>query len=103
MLMGKTSLKNNSFKVPRKALLSRAEFQNPNSFNNRMDVLARPSNLEEILRLRERFREEMNGQIVHDSIHRRSGWTQEYLLTHQGATAGYGSVAVAGPWKGKPT
>jgi GNAT superfamily N-acetyltransferase len=45
----------------------------------------------------------MNCQIVHDSIHRREGWTLSYLLDLGGATAGFGSVAVGGPWKDKPT
>jgi len=57
----------------------------------------------EVLPLRERFRAEMNCQIVHDSIHRRPGWTLTYLLESGGATAGFGSVAIAGPWKDKPT
>jgi GNAT superfamily N-acetyltransferase len=49
------------------------------------------------------YRLEMKCQIVHDSIHSRAGWTQEYLLFANGAQVGYGSVAVAGPWQGKPT
>jgi GNAT superfamily N-acetyltransferase len=52
--------------------------------------------------MRTLYGQEMNCQIVHDSIHTRPGWTVEYLL---GTTApcGYGSVAVGGPWKDKPT
>lgn len=57
----------------------------------------------EVLPLRERYRSEMNCQIVHDSIHRRPGWTQAYLLRRDGVVAGYGLMAVAGPWVGKPT
>jgi GNAT superfamily N-acetyltransferase len=45
----------------------------------------------------------MNGQIVHDSIHRREGWTVTYLLNVDGITAGFGSIALAGPWKDKPS
>jgi GNAT superfamily N-acetyltransferase len=45
----------------------------------------------------------MNGQIVHDSIHQRQGWTVTYLLNIDGVTAGFGSIAVAGPWKDKPS
>ena len=45
----------------------------------------------------------MNCQIIHDSIHTRPGWTHEYLLFAGEATVGYGSIAVGGPWKGKPT
>jgi len=57
----------------------------------------------EVLPLRERFRAEMNCQIVHDSIHRRPGWTLTYLLESKGVMAGFGSVAIGGPWKDKPT
>ena len=57
----------------------------------------------DILLLRERYREEMNCQIVHDSIHRRAGWTLTYALGLGGVGAGFGSVAIGGPWKDKPT
>ena len=53
--------------------------------------------------LRERYRQEMNCQVVHDSIHRRQGWTSTYRLGVSGETAGFGSVAIEGPWKDKPT
>src|SRR5205814_2532017 len=42
-------------------------------------------------------------QIVHDSIHDRRGWTDEYMLFVAETQVGYGSVAVGGPWKGTPT
>jgi hypothetical protein len=45
----------------------------------------------------------MNGQIVHDSIHRRDGWTKTYILSINGVIAGFGSIAIAGPWKDKPS
>ncbi len=48
------------------------------------------------------YRLEMSCQIVHDSIHGRSGWTREYLLEVDGTPVGYGSLAVGGPWVGKP-
>lgn len=57
---------------------------------------------EDVRPLRTRYREEMNCQIVHDSIHRRAGWTLSYLLDLDGITAGFGSVAIGGPWKDKP-
>jgi hypothetical protein len=53
--------------------------------------------------LRTRFREEMNCQIVHDSLPTRPGWTTIYALHLDGALAGFGSIAIAGPWKDKPT
>jgi len=53
--------------------------------------------------MRTRHREEMNCQIVHDSIHRRPGWTLTYRLEINDKIVGFGSVAVAGPWKDRPT
>ncbi len=40
---------------------------------------------------------------MHDSIHRREGWTVTYILNVDEVTAGFGSIATAGPWKDKPT
>lgn len=68
-----------------------------------MAIAARASELREIEPLREKYRKEMNCQIIHDSIHGRTGWTREFALqTDDGAVIGYGSVAVAGPWRDKP-
>ncbi len=53
--------------------------------------------------LRTRFRAESDTQIVHDSLHARAGWTLTYLLSIDGRCAGYGSIAIDGPWKDKPT
>src|SRR6267143_1721475 len=57
----------------------------------------------DILPWRDLYRQEMNCQIVHDSLHSREGWTQPYLFRFGDTIAGYGSIAVGGPWKGKPT
>jgi GNAT superfamily N-acetyltransferase len=54
------------------------------------------------LGFRERQRQELHTQITHDSIHRRPGWTVSYLFEESGHSLGFGSVAVGGPWKGKP-
>jgi GNAT superfamily N-acetyltransferase len=59
--------------------------------------------LSEIVFLREEYRAEMSCQIIHDSIHERPGWTQEYVLDLSGSPIGYGSVAVGGPWRKSPT
>lgn len=67
-----------------------------------MQAKAHLSSNAETLPLRTRYRQEMNCQIVHDSIHRRPGWTLTYLLQVDGADAGFGSLAVGGPWKDKP-
>ena len=45
----------------------------------------------------------MNCQIVHDSIHRRTGWTTTYALVVDDMDAGFGSIAIGGPWTGNPT
>ncbi len=66
-------------------------------------VVVTPSSADEILPMREERRREMNCQIVHDSIHSREGWTITYRLGIDGVPAGFGSVAIAGPWKDKPT
>lgn len=68
-----------------------------------MLALATPSTPETVLPLRVRYRQEMNSQIVHDSIHRRDGWTESYILSVNGVIAGFGSIAIAGPWKDKPS
>jgi GNAT superfamily N-acetyltransferase len=68
-----------------------------------MKPQAKLSSSQEVLPLRTRYREEMNCQIVHDSIHRREGWTLSYLLDLDGSAVGFGSVAIGGPWKDKPT
>jgi GNAT superfamily N-acetyltransferase len=58
---------------------------------------------ETVLPFRTRHRAEVNAQIVHDSLHRREGWTRIYLLSLDGRAVGFGGVAVGGPWKDKPT
>jgi len=63
-----------------------------------MAIVARICQLVDIASLRESYREEMKCQIIHDSIHVRSGWTREYALELGGTDVGYGSVAIAGPW-----
>ena len=68
-----------------------------------MRALAKLTTAQNVLSFREQHREEMNCQIVHDSIHRRPGWTLTYLLELDGVAVGFGSIAIAGPWKDKPT
>ena len=60
------------------------------------------ASLKDIQPMRETYRREMNCQIIHDSIHARPGWTAEYLLVSGGSPVGYGSIAIAGPWKDNP-
>ena len=68
-----------------------------------MRLSVRAATVEEIGPWRDLYRQEMNCQIVGDSIDARTGWTQPYLLYAGEETAGYASIAVGGPWKGKPT
>jgi GNAT superfamily N-acetyltransferase len=53
--------------------------------------------------LRTRYRQEMNCQIVKDSIHARPGWAKTYALGLDDVLVGFGTVAIAGPWTDKPT
>jgi hypothetical protein len=68
-----------------------------------MQISTSPASAQDVLPLRVRYRAEANGQIVHDSIHQRAGWTLSYLLQVGDRVAGFGSIAIGGPWKGKPT
>jgi len=68
-----------------------------------MQIEVKLASAQQVLPLRARQRQEMNCQIVHDSIHRREGWTLSYLIELDGTAIGFGSVAISGPWKDKPT
>lgn len=68
-----------------------------------MELSAEATDAGDVFPWRDMYRLEMNCQIIHDSIHSRPGWTQEYLLFIGGVPVGYGSIAIDGPWKGKPT
>jgi GNAT superfamily N-acetyltransferase len=67
-----------------------------------MDITATPTTFQSIHLWRDMYRVEMACQIVHDSIHIRRGWTQEYLLAIGETPVGYGSVAIGGPWTNQP-
>jgi GNAT superfamily N-acetyltransferase len=68
-----------------------------------VNLSTQPLSLSDLEVWRERYREETKGQIVHDSLHRRAGWTSSHQLRVGSTFAGYGSMAIAGPWSGKPT
>ena len=68
-----------------------------------MRTAAVPATLADIASWREVYQREMHCQIIHESIHERVGWTHEYLLFGDDRPLGYGSIAVDGPWKEKPT
>jgi hypothetical protein len=63
-----------------------------------MPILASICDLNQISSLRKESREEMQCQIIHDSIHERLGWGVEYVLEIEGTAVGYGSEAIGGPW-----
>jgi GNAT superfamily N-acetyltransferase len=63
----------------------------------------RSCDLDQIAALRDSYRRELNCQIVHDSIHSRPGWTREYIFESAQSSIGYGSIAVDGPWRDRPT
>ena len=68
-----------------------------------MRATATVSSASAILPFRVRYREDMNCQVVLDSIHRRAGWTTTYELRLDDTAAGFGTVAIGGPWTGRPT
>src|SRR6478735_6907983 len=68
-----------------------------------MAIRVEPATLPSLLPLRDLFRAEMNCQITKDSIHTRPGWSLAYLLTLDDTLAAYASIAIADPWKDKPT
>src|SRR5262249_15408025 len=68
-----------------------------------VDFQIRPISPQGTLPLREVQRREMNCQITHDSIHCRPGWSNSWLFEQAGKAVGFGSIAIAGPWKDKPT
>ena len=68
-----------------------------------MKLAATRASLDDLASWRDQYRLELDCQIIHDSIHRRPGWTEEYVLTLDQVPAGYGSLAIAGPWQDKPT
>jgi RimJ/RimL family protein N-acetyltransferase len=68
-----------------------------------MKLTAHRASLAEIEPLRRQLQEETGGQIVHDSLHRRTGWTESHALRLGDVLIGYGSVAIAGPWQGRRT
>ncbi len=59
-----------------------------------MPAVATRSTADAVLPLRVLYRQEMNGQILHDSIRRRDGWTVTYLLSVDGVAAGTQTVSV---------
>jgi hypothetical protein len=68
-----------------------------------LQCTVKPAAVDEIESWRDLYRQEMSCQIIHDSLHRRDGWTREYLFFVENNVVGYGSIVVEGPWKVSPT
>jgi len=68
-----------------------------------LKLSAKAIRLEDMLPWRDMYRLEMGCQIIHYSIHARAGWTREYCVWRNEVPIGYGSIAIGGPWTGKPT
>lgn len=68
-----------------------------------MNIQVTAVSVEDITAWRDRYREEMHCQIVHDNMSARPGWTQPYLVEIDGRAAGYASILIGGPWKGTRT
>ncbi len=67
-----------------------------------MSLEIQPVDASELAELRLRYLSSMNCQVVHDSIHRRHGWTTNYLVLLENRTIGFATVATAGPWSECP-
>jgi GNAT superfamily N-acetyltransferase len=68
-----------------------------------MPVAVVPAPPSDLAPWRDLHRHEIRGQVLKDSIPDRPGWTDGYFLELDGARAGYGVVAVGGPWTDRPT
>ena len=68
-----------------------------------MMIEVKPVPVEDITPWRDLHRAEMRCQIVMDNMPARPGWTQPYFIEIDGRAAGYGLIAIAGPWKGTKT
>lgn len=68
-----------------------------------MEFHAYNAEVDDIRPWRDMYRRAMGCQIIHDSIHERSGWSREYVLRTGSVDVGYGSLAIGGPWEEEPT
>jgi GNAT superfamily N-acetyltransferase len=62
-----------------------------------------PCSPDALLALRERYSAEMRCQVVFYQIHMRGGWTETFALHADGVLAGFGTKAIACPWRERPT
>lgn len=66
-------------------------------------ITVRPCPPNEISAWRDILQKESGGICVHHSLPRRPGWTVCYALECDQQPAGYGAIAVGGPWQERPT
>ena len=64
-----------------------------------MKLIAKACSLADIQPWRALYGEEMKCQIVHDALHSRTGFANQYFLYADDQIAGYGSILVGGPWE----
>ena len=62
-----------------------------------------PCSHDAVLALRERYCTEMRCQMMFYQIHARAGWAETFALYVDGALAGFGTKAIGGPWRERPT
>ena len=60
-------------------------------------------NPDAVLALRGRYCEEMACQTIFYQIHQRAGWTETFALYANDKLAGFGTKAISGPWRERPT
>jgi GNAT superfamily N-acetyltransferase len=62
-----------------------------------------PCSPDAVLALRERYCLEMQCQLMFYQIHARVGWTEMFSLHANGERVGFGTKAIGGPWRERPT
>jgi GNAT superfamily N-acetyltransferase len=63
---------------------------------------AEPCSSDAVAALRERYCAEMRCQVIFFQIHARAGWTEQFALRAAGELVGFGTKAIAGPWRERP-
>lgn len=66
-------------------------------------IAIRPCPLTEVASWRETLLTETGGICVHHALPRWPGWALSYVIECERQPAGYGLVAIGGPWQGRPT
>jgi len=66
-------------------------------------IAIRPCALPDVASWREILQQETGGICAHHALPRWPGWAAGYAIECERQPAGYGLVAVGGPWQGRPT